>query len=264
MLCNRGDRDIRNIAVSQDMVQNFGKYLKVSLWNTTVDKLTKSDTIFLLLVSLMLLGKAVWTFFGVDHPIVQNWTGTWWAILLAAVLGFLAVKIAGKTGFPDIWDEHISNRERLLYPVLLGLAFAFVEILVGLAMGLPNIHVPFPFSIPVYVSGGIFLEILYHLIPVVFLIWLISNVLLKGKRQTEVFVVVAVLASMWEPVMQITGMYQMGMLPGMAVAAGLFIFIFAGNLIPIALFRKYGFLAPVIWRLTDYGLWHVIWPMIYY
>jgi hypothetical protein len=229
-----------------------------------VDKLTTSDKTFLALVSLMLLGKAVWTYYGVDHPIVQNWTGAWLAILLAAVFGFIALKIARKTGFPDIWDEKISNKERFVYPVLLGVAFALIEILVGLAMDLPNIHVPLPFSLPVYVSGGIFLEILYHLIPIVFLIWLISHVFLKGKRQKEVFVVVAVLASLWEPVMQITGMYQMGILPGMVFAAGLFIFIFAGNLIPITLFRKYGFLAPVIWRLTDYSLWHVIWPMFYY
>lgn len=226
--------------------------------------ITKSEKTFLVLVLLMFIGKAVWTYMGVDHPIVQNWTGTWSAFTFAAVFGFIAIKLAVKTGFPDIWDEKISNNERFLYPVLLGLGFALVEILVGLAMNLPNIHVAFPLSIPVYLSGGIFLEILYHLIPVVFLIWFVSDILLKGKYQTEVFVVVAILASLWEPVMQITGMYQMGMLPGMGFAAGLFIFIFAGNLIPITLFRKYGFLAPVIWRLTDYSLWHVIWPMIYY
>jgi hypothetical protein len=229
-----------------------------------VDNLTISEKTFLALVLLMLLGKAVWTYFGVDHPIVQNWTGAWSAIILAALVGFIAIRLAGKTGFPDIMDEKISHKERVLYPILLGFAFALIEIMVGLAMDLPNIHVPFPFSIPVYLSGGIFLEIIYHLIPIVFLIWFISNVFLKGKRQDEVFVVVAVLASLWEPVMQITGMYQMGMLSGMVFGAGLFIFIFAGNLIPITLFRKYGFLAPVIWRLADYSLWHVIWPMIYF
>ncbi|WP_440954493.1 hypothetical protein ACSAZK_12800 [Methanosarcina sp. Mfa9] len=230
----------------------------------TVDRISKSDRTFLTLVSLMLLGKAVWTYLGVDHFIVQNWAGTWEAIIPAAVFGFIAMKLAGKTGFPDIMDKKISNKERFLYPVLLGIAFAIIEILVGLAMTLPNIHVPFPYSIPVYVSGGIFLEILYHLIPTVFLVWFISNILLKGKRQNEVFVAAALLASLWEPVMQITGMYQMGMLTDMVFGAGLFIFIFAGNLIPITLFRKYGFLSPVVWRLTDYSLWHVIWPMIYY
>ena len=229
-----------------------------------MNKLTKSDKTFLALVLLMLLGKAVWTYTGVDHPIVQNWTGSWLALILAAFFGFIAIKLAEKTGFPDILDEKISNKERFFYPALLGFAFAIIEILVGLAMGLPNIHVPFPFSIPVYLSGGIFLEIIYHLIPTVFLVWLISNVLLKGKHQGQVFVVVAILASLWEPVMQITGMYRMGILTGTVFGAGLFIFIFAGNLIPITLFRKYGFLTPVVWRLTDYSLWHVIWPMIYY
>ncbi len=229
-----------------------------------MDTLSKSDKTFFALVLLMLLGKAVWTYFGVDHPIVQNWTGAWPAILLAAVLGFIALRLAGKTGFPEIWDETISNKERFLYPVLLGVGFALVEILIGLAMGLPDIHVPFPFSLPVYASGGIFLEIVYHLVPTVFLVWILSNVLLHGTRQGEVFVVVALLVSLWEPVMQITGMHQMGLLPGTVIAAALFLFIFAGNLIPVTLFRKYGFLAPVVWRLTDYGLWHVIWPMIYF
>jgi hypothetical protein len=227
-------------------------------------ELTKSTKTFLALVLLMLLGKSVWTYFGVDHPVVQNWTGAWSAIILVAVFGFVAIQFAKKTGFPEIWDEKISNKKRFLYPVILGFGFALMEILVGLSMGLPNIHVPFPFSIPVYLCGGIFLEILYHLIPTVFLIWFISDIYLKGKRQDEVFVVVAVLVSVWEPIMQITGMYQMGILPGMVFGAGLFIFIFAGNLIPITLFRKYGFLAPVVWRLSDYCLWHVIWPVIYY
>lgn len=55
--------------------------------------------------------------------------------------------------------------------------------------------------------------------------------------------------------MQITGMYSMGMLTSAFFGAAIFIFIFAGNLIPITLFRKYGFLAPVVWRLRtmSYG-----------
>jgi len=243
-----------------------GRYIYLIFHNKNynVNKLTPSDKTFLGLVLLMGLGKAIWTYFGVDHPIVQNWTGKWSAIILAAFFGFIAIKLARKTGFPDIWDKKISNKERFFYPVLPGFVFAVIEILVGLAMHLPNIHVAFPFSIPVYLTGGIFLEILYHLIPTVFLVWLISNVILKGKRQNEVFVIVALLASLWEPAMQIMEMYSMGMLKSALFGATLFVFIFAGNLIPITLFRKYGFLAPVVWRLTDYGLWHVIWPMIYY
>lgn len=229
-----------------------------------MNKLAASDRTFLGLIILMLIGKATWEYFSVDHPIVQQWTGSWSAIIIVAVLGSICIELAGKAGFPNIWDKNITNKQRIAIPIALGIGFSLIEIVVGLALQLPNIHVEFPFSIPVYLSGGIFLEILYHLIPVVILTWMVSTVILKGERQTEVFVVVAILASLWEPTMQIMAMYQTGMLTSLFFAAGLFIFIFAGNLIPITLFRKYGFLAPVIWRLADYSIWHVIWPMIYY
>lgn len=95
------------------------------------------------------------------------------------------MKLARQTGFPEIWDDRISNKERFLYPALLGFALVIIEILVSLAMHLPDIHVAFPLSIPVYLTDGIFLEILDHLIPVVFLVWLIFNVIQKGKRQKK-------------------------------------------------------------------------------
>ncbi|AKB84521.1 hypothetical protein [Methanococcoides methylutens] len=229
-----------------------------------MDKLTSSDRTFIGLIVVMVLGKATWEYFDVNHPIVQQWTATWSAIIVVALLGAVCIKLAPKAGFPEIWDQKIPNKQRIVIPILLGIGFSIIEILVGLALQLPNIHVKFPLSIPVYVSGGIFLEILYHLIPVVALTWLISTILLKGERQNQAFIAVAILASLWEPVMQITGMQQMGMLTSAFFAVGLFIFIFAGNLIPITLFRKYGFLAPVIWRLADYSIWHVIWPILYY
>ncbi|WP_135607280.1 hypothetical protein [Methanococcoides methylutens] len=229
-----------------------------------MNKLTTSDQTFLGLIVLMLLGKATWEYFDVNHPIVQQWTGTWSVIITVAVLGAICIKLAGKAGFPEIWDKSITNKQRFTIPIALGVSFSIIEILFGLALQLPNIHVGFPYSIPVYLSGGIFLEILYHLVPVVALTWMISTVVLKGEKQTQAFVSIAIIASLWEPIMQIMGMSQMGMLTSPFFAGGVFIFIFAGNLIPITLFRKYGFLAPVVWRLADYSIWHVIWPMIYY
>jgi len=125
-----------------------------------------------------------------------------------------------------------------------------------------HIHVPFPYSIPVYLTGGILLEMLYHFIPIVFLTWIISNLLLKKKWQNQVFWILAILLSLWEPIMQISGMLNMGMITSLLFSIMLFIFIFMANIIPLALFRKYGFLAPVIFRLSDYLLWHIIFPAI--
>lgn len=43
----------------------------------------------------------------------------------------------------------------------------------------------FPFSLPVYASGGIFVEIVPLLVPTVFLVWITANVLLHGARPSQ-------------------------------------------------------------------------------
>jgi len=200
-------------------------------------KLSTSDRTFLGLVLIMVIGKVVWTSFQLDHPIVQQSINSWVAVILAAVLGFVALKLAQQTGFPDMWDKKISNKH----------------------LDIPMVK--FPLSIPVYLFGGIILEIFYRLIPMVLLVWLISNLILRKRWQEQVFWVVAILLCLLEPVMQTIGVYQMGIIASTLLAAILFIFVFAGNLIPTYFFRKYGFLAAIVWRLTDYLVWHIIWPL---
>ena len=211
----------------------------------------------------MVLGKIIWTISGVNHPLVEQWTGSWLAIILVGILGLFTHRFINKTGFPEIWDINISNKWRFLVPGLLGLLVAVVEIIISLEQKLPkDIHVPFPYSIPVYLTGGIFLEMLYHFIPIILLTWLVSDILLKKKWQSQVFWIFAILLSLWEPTMQIIGMLNMEMITSLLFSIMLFIFIFVANMVPLALFRKYGFLAPVVFRISDYLLWHVIFPMI--
>jgi hypothetical protein len=225
-------------------------------------KLSTSDKTFFGLVLVMIIGKVIWTSFRLDHPIVKQSINSWVAIGLAAVLGFIALKLAQRTGFPDMWDRRISSKQRFVIPILFGLGFAVIQIiLVALVLHLDIPMVNFPLSIPVYLFGGIILEIFYRLIPMVLLVWLISNLILGKRWQEQVFWVVAILLCLLEPVMQTIGMYQMGILANILLAAILFIFVFAGNLIPTYFFRKYGFLAAIVWRLTDYLIWHIIWPL---
>ncbi len=67
-----------------------------------------------------------------------------------------------------------------------------------------------------------------------------------------------ILLSLGEPVMQLLGMTQMGLLTNTFLGIGMFSFIFAANLIPAFIFRNYGFLAVIVWRLIDYAIWHMI------
>ncbi len=227
-------------------------------------KLTTSDAVFAGLILMMFTGKLIWIAFNVDHPLVQQSINSWSMYFLVAILGFIALKLAKRTGFPDIWDERISNRQRFVIPLLTGLVFGILNIIIALLMELDVPMVEFPFSIPVYMSVGILMEILLHLIPIVFLFWFLSNVILRKRWQYQVFWVVAILFSLMEPVLQTIGMFQMGIISDISFAAILFTFVFAANMVPIHFFRMHGFLATVVWRLSFYFIWHIVWGGIYY
>ena len=116
-------------------------------------KISASDKTFFGLVLVMIIGKVIWTSFQLDHPIVQQSINSWVAVILAAVLGFVALKLAQRTGFPDMWDKKISNKQRFLIPVLFGLGFAVIQIiLVASVLSLDIPMVKFPLSIPVEVT----------------------------------------------------------------------------------------------------------------
>ena len=227
-----------------------------------MNRLKVPNGTLLLLLAVMFLGKFTWVLGGVDHPIVHAWTGSWGGLVVVAALSLLVHPLSREAGFPGIWSKDVSNKQRFLVPALLGLALASVEIAIAILQGLPKgIHVGFPYSVPVYLTGGIFLELLYHFIPAVFATWIISTAILKGRNQLQVFWVVALLLALWEPIMQILGMREMGMITSTAFATGLFILIFAANIVPLALLRRYGLLAAIAFRLFDYLAWHIVFPL---
>lgn len=223
-----------------------------------------SIKIFTGLILTVVLSKVVYTLAQLDDPIIEQGVNSWLGILLVAGLGFLALKLAPQAGFPDLWDERVSNRQRFILPMVAGIAFGIGQvILVSLTLELEIPMVVFPLAVLVYLSGGILMEMVFHLIPVVLLVWFFANVLLKQRWQEQVFWIVAILLSLLEPVAQTAGMIQMGIISSPVLAVILFSFIFAANLVPLYFFRRYGFLAPVTWRLSNYLIWHIIWPIIF-
>jgi hypothetical protein len=56
----------------------------------------------------------------------------WAAIGLMGTLGLVGALLATRTGFPDAWDARVSNRQRLLYPVVIGLGFGVVHVAIDL------------------------------------------------------------------------------------------------------------------------------------
>ena len=187
------------------------------------------------------------------------------AIALVGLAGLVGVWLSHRTGFPAALDPRISNRQRFLYPALIGLGFGLLLVVNeqftgGIQRfleqsGLPAFNVPFPASLFAYTGGAIIVEVIYRLLPIPLFLWLISTVLLRGRAQNQVFWGLALLTSAIEPVTQELGLLQAGMV---AVFAVNLVTGFGFNFAQAMMFRRSGFLAALTVRWAGYLVWHII------
>jgi len=235
-----------------------------------VKHLSTSTRIYFGLIALLVLIKIFFLVSPITLPIAGN-EGVFspLTILTLGVLGFVGLLLARRAGFADVWDARVTNRQRFLIPCIAGLIYGLVTIapllsgasnrLHPLATG-SDVHVKFPLSIPYYVYGAVFLEIFLRLFCVSILVWLISNVILRGKWQTPVFWLAAIVVAFYEPMP-----YMMQDFAGTTPIGSLYIVfstvissLFISNVIAAYLSRKYGILAAVVMRLSHYLVWHII------
>jgi hypothetical protein len=229
-----------------------------------MQRLSVSTKVYLgLIVSLVIL-RLILTFTPIDFRVsAQAIAFTWVALVIVALLGFIGVWLSRQTGFPEIWDPEVTNRQRLLIPALLGLGSGILLVLVvNQAQLSGQMSVPFPTSIPFYAYGAIASEIPYRLFLIPLPIWLISSLLLKGRFQESVFWGAAVVFSLLEPLGQMGTVGQTGTLDNTTslMIGSLFALIYGVNLLCAYLFRKSGFLAPLTLRLSLYLVWYIIFP----
>jgi hypothetical protein len=190
---------------------------------------------------------------------------SWPSIAIFGVLGAIGIVLADRTGFPSAWDPAIPLRERLWQPILIGIAFGTASAILDRYTGWTTLfstlfsgqpfNAPFPGSPFFYAGGAILVEVLYRLLPIPLLLWLVSNVLLRGRYQTQVFWVLAVLLSLYEPVSQDLVALRVGTETAVAVnlTHGYFF-----NFAQAISFRRAGFLASIVMRISEYMVWHVI------
>jgi hypothetical protein len=112
-----------------------------------------------------------------------------------------------------------------------------------------------PGSLLFYAGGAVIVEVIYRLLPIPVLMWLISNVLLRGRGQSAAFWVLALLTSALEPLSQDLPALQAG---AVLVASTQFVAHYAFNFIQAVLFRRSGFLAAIVVRMAFYLVWHII------
>ena len=183
----------------------------------------------------------------------------WTTILAIALMGLIGLILSRRTGFPEIWDAKVSNRQRFLIPILVGLVYGLVTVIKDLPAPSP-VHLKLPLSIPFYTYGAVLLETMLRLFAISLLVWLFSNVILRGRWQTQIFWIAAFIAALYEPLPHIKA--ELGSALAIAVPSILVKWatepLFLANVLSGWLFRKYGFLAPLVMRLSFYLVWHIL------
>jgi len=134
----------------------------------------------------------------------------WSTIAMYAVIGLIGVLFSLKTGFPDALDKDISNRQRFVVPISLGVALGILAIIIDLfthgtkfmeaQSGEASFKVYSPASLFVYSGGIVLVEAIFRIFAIPVSLWLISNLILRGRGQNQTFWVLAILLSLFEPV----------------------------------------------------------------
>lgn len=222
--------------------------------------LTASVKIYIGVVLFLCAVKILFLLVPTAFPLAEQESAfRWTTIAVIALLGFVGLLLSRKTGIADIWDPKISVQQRFLLPTIIGLVYGVITVIKDLPSPSP-VHLRLPLSIAFYSYGAVFLEIMLRLFAIPFLVWLISNLVLRGRWQTPVFWLAVVIAALYEPLPHITK--ELSGVTATAVPIILVKWIvqplFLANIISGWLLKKYGFLAPLTLRLSFYLVWHII------
>jgi hypothetical protein len=212
-----------------------------------------------LLVFISFLFIAVITaLYGQQLAASQNNIRVWdWMNVALLLIGLPFILLQKEAGLPEVSEPSISNKKRVLHPFLIGLFFGALDVLIVKFImhpqpyeSLPPFLQPFPYSVFLFTSGALEIEIFYRLIPVT-LVLLLGKWIFKNKYAPVFFWMAAILTSLREPLEQFPSGPTWFII--YATASG-----FLMNLLQAVYFRKAGFLASLTIRLGHYFLWHIL------
>jgi hypothetical protein len=176
------------------------------------------------------------------------------------VVGWVGVYLAPGTGFAGMWQKETSNIKRFLEPALIGVGIGLLSIGFDLIQPLGGESlIKFPASLVAYPLAGILEEIIFRLFLITTLVWMFSNMLLRGKWQEVVFWMVNVFLGVFYTLSQLSQYQSLVGTIDILVLARFFVVIAVYFLLAAYYYRKYGFLAAISMRLGDYLVWNVIW-----
>jgi hypothetical protein len=213
-----------------------------------------------LMVATLIGAKLYFLDHPTDFPLEAQASAFEWRVLLTlASCGLFGLAIAPYARFPDMWDRAVKHRHRLLVPLVWGALYGLITIVRDLPSPAGD-HLYYPASLPFYAFGAVFLEILLRLFGITLITWLIGEVLLMGHLRNAAFWIANVLTSLYEPLPHVwedlQGVEQPVQVP-VTIVNWAFQPLFLSNLLTGYLYRRFGFLSAVLFRLSFYAVWHV-------
>ncbi len=216
-------------------------------------------------VSLVLVGiKLLFDTYPGDFPGRDQAQAFTWTLMGSIVLtGFLGLLADRAAGLPDPFADWGREREGLRWSISLGGLYGCVTVAtfvwhpVSSPLGHGGWdHMALPWSIPFYTFGAIFLEYLLRLGALCIPFWLIHVVILRRHLRLTVFWTLGAIAALYEiwpymaPEIQA---HRWG-----AAAADLIEPLYLSNVVEAGLLLRYGWFAPIVFRLAFYLVWHIL------
>ena len=225
---------------------------------------SKAAAAFLILAGLLVGLKLLFDYYPGDFPLRDQASAFDWmtiaSILILAALGFLADR---SIGFPEPFAD--AGRERLGFLTALSLGAAYGGLTIALDVALPSNHplstggsdhVAIPWSIPFYLFGAIFLEFFLRLGAVCVVVWFVHVLILRRRFKLVVFWIVACIVAAYEVLPYV--MEDVAEQRWTEVALAPLQPLYWTNVFEGWLLLRFGWFAPIVFRLAFYLVWHVI------
>jgi hypothetical protein len=189
-------------------------------------------------------------FFGRINPLVT--------IVIIVLLGGVLLSFLLSRSWFTIYQTW--NPRWLIVPSALAALLAFVIILVDVTVIFPkDMNISFPESLLFYPVMGFVVEIIFHLLPLSFLLVVLTS-LSKGTSFSNIIWPCLVMVALLEPMYQtLTG--SLGRVPLWATAY-VFLHVFLINVLELFFFKRNDFVSMYSFRLLYYLLWHIAWGYV--
>ena len=182
-----------------------------------------------------------------------------WSVenLLWLGLGVPFLLLQSYVGIPNLLQPNISNKLRFSQPFLIGIFFGVLDILVIKIIQHPQAYTelppflqPFPYSIFLYFSGALEIEVFYRLIPITLML-LIGKKVSNGYYFNYFLWFAIITTSLREPIEQLPSGENWYI--AYALLSG-----FLMNYLQGIYYKNAGFISSLTLRLGHYLFWHIL------